>query len=1439
MSKDSARMAGFIVSGSYGMTMSCKEPRAGSQGPGADVPSSEAFEEIYELLGKLSPMRRAEALQRDLTEPERRGLESWILAGSRPSGQIEDSQHPQHPQLDGRQHGPCHAEGNPRSTATSSNERSSVGTLIQRSRVSGAASHWYFANIFLPGLHIVSRMRRDYHAALRDGEVLTGAKRFVKGALSTGHSFDEAIRTALASSLSGQSSSAAEVSNCSKMPGSKRRQARAGGAGKEPEALFLRFYAAVQLGGGFNSLLRSPCCWDLDSALAARRRLLMALDCQGQSPLAARRLRSLPHRICAEVLERLRLAHEALYVEQDSVAAAATAAARNFKRVSGALLQYRDDLWRRELRRALRRRRAAQVPAASRGPGPSWRPCTGEGVSRPWRPGGALLVCVSPGSANGLVASPALCNGGFGYTAASAPAEHVSKCPIDAEAELASGMMDRASMIEAASRSLRQQMNRSVQRPYAKGNLHDGAALDEPRSAENAQRRIRSAENQHRSISSASQEAPQSSIGTDPSASAAAGLGAFAGPSRMTDAFEQRKTRQPIPVESWGPRPPSRAGLPQKASTPLEGSLADGFVSTPCRGRWGMGGSGASSSVGRASKEREPSQGGSRPASKMAGDQARTGSKTSSDQALGAKVVGGTWASARVEPRASKTRVQRPLPAATISEANDAARSRGRERRATTQTRGTPEAGAADLGVFGRGQPPMTKSLSGVLDSGQPHGRARAMEEHGYSVMRVLGQGGGCNSRVYEVKDREGQLRVVKQLPWVADTDRENALREVRLLSSMRHPCIVPYLESFLVRSTPSLPSEDILCLVMSRCDRDLRQECLRVRLEWELNGCRDGFGRAHIAEMLILSWLAQLTWGLQHLHSRKFLHRDLKPQNVLLAQNGKRVMLADFGVAGQVEHTEDLRRSIVGTPAFMSPEMLEGRPYNSKTDQWALGCVLFEMMALEPPFAGRCDSYAAVVSAVLHAPPVQAPSGYSPPLSGTLEGLLARKPHNRPSNRELLRSDLLRDPFHDFLQSLDSLVGDRKWAKPRTSTSEPRASTGTAAAAGTAVGLARRAIPVLRQLHFAPEAASSHGPNHPVQSAVTEPFSVDQLDAASPSDSDLGSPWAKSQELSATGSSMQVGSASARTPGLPGLVEDDFGISRSPSVSAPHRATSNHTEGCSYASDFESDSGQVGAESNSSGERDLDLLEDFQEPGDSADNVSHSEHGFASTAEWRQLIAEAEALLVPLPEVQATEEAHKLRAALASSLGGEDKVDTALNFLRDRRPLGDTVEADELLLQVELLDLLGDEGILKLSAAGPARFRGASTPSSRAASRPEALADPLALGVSGCGLGDAAAWPASPQSCGGTPPTRRSGRHQSAEPMQMEDVEVEDHVLHPSFRRTDAAPPQVIVTRSNQAAQSRVNLRRSVDQRALRERDRSMPFSTSLDVDFLSLFAS
>eukprot|EP00931_Biecheleriopsis_adriatica_P088503 TRINITY_DN62808_c0_g1_i1.p1 TRINITY_DN62808_c0_g1~~TRINITY_DN62808_c0_g1_i1.p1 ORF type:complete len:493 (+),score=69.65 TRINITY_DN62808_c0_g1_i1:149-1627(+) len=324
--------------------------------------------------------------------------------------------------------------------------------------------------------------------------------------------------------------------------------------------------------------------------------------------------------------------------------------------------------------------------------------------------------------------------------------------------------VDRAAMIEAASRSLRQQIHRGGvrDRPRSKGSLHDGQAPngsgncsgqgvpEEPRAAENAQRRIRSAENQHRTVS-ASRDGPQTShtvaptpsasaldnypleddveedSGTgysniedvhkiwsqdfhqelkrplsrkkDPSASAAAGLGAFSGPARMTDAFEQRKTRQPIPVESWGPRPPSRAGLPQKGSA-ADSGLGDSFVSTPSRG------SGAGSSVGKPISKGGDQAPGSRPSSKVGGEQSRATSKAGKadgEQALGAKVVGGTWAAARAEPRVmSETR-------------------RGRERKAPNRDRGSPEVGyATDLGVFGCGtrapNQQLTKSLSGVFD---------------------------------------------------------------------------------------------------------------------------------------------------------------------------------------------------------------------------------------------------------------------------------------------------------------------------------------------------------------------------------------------------------------------------------------------------------------------------------------------------------------------------------------------------------------------------------------------------------------------------------------------------------------------------------------------------------------------------------------------------
>eukprot|EP00930_Biecheleria_cincta_P100869 TRINITY_DN9249_c0_g1_i1.p1 TRINITY_DN9249_c0_g1~~TRINITY_DN9249_c0_g1_i1.p1 ORF type:complete len:461 (+),score=77.22 TRINITY_DN9249_c0_g1_i1:119-1384(+) len=406
------------------------------------------------------------------------------------------------------------------------------------------------------------------------------------------------------------------------------------------------------------------------------------------------------------------------------------------------------------------------------------------------------------------------------------------------------------------------------------------------------------------------------------------------------------------------------------------------------------------------------------------------------------------------------------------------------------------------------------------------------MEERGYIVVRPLGHGG--QGRVYEVQDRSGSLCVLKQMPWVGEGDRERAIQEVRLLSSLRHPCIVPYWESFLARSMPSIPTEDVLCLVMSRCEHDLRHECELARDRGE-----------RFEEARAVLWLTQLCWGLQHLHARKFLHRDLKPQNVLLTAS-RRAQLADFGVAGRLEHSQDFRRSIVGTPSFMSPEMLEGRPYGFKTDQWALGCVLYEIMALKAPFA-NCEGYAAIVAAVLTSEPLRAPDGYSPALSSVLEELLARKPDSRPSNADLLGRPLLREDFRELLQQAADEVRESAAASPAES-----------------------------------------GPEE------------------------------------------------------------------------------------EYASDFESYSGSEEQEC-----------------------IKPSQSGSMGVGSWQQIYIEAEALLEPMPPLSPIDEVRKIRDVLRTNLGSDERVQEALEFLRERRPLwGDGDVLEEEILQIELVEQFGDAGL-------------------------------------------------------------------------------------------------------------------------------------------------
>ena len=102
---------------------------------------------------------------------------------------------------------------------------------------------------------------------------------------------------------------------------------------------------------------------------------------------------------------------------------------------------------------------------------------------------------------------------------------------------------------------------------------------------------------------------------------------------------------------------------------------------------------------------------------------------------------------------------------------------------------------------------------------------------------------------------------------------------------------------------------------------------------------------------MEIATLLRSVLSGVDYLHSNKLIHRDIKAANILLDENGE-AKIADFGVSAQQMTTFGNKESFIGTPFWMSPEVIAKNKYNSKTDIWSLGITAIELAEGEPPYS-------------------------------------------------------------------------------------------------------------------------------------------------------------------------------------------------------------------------------------------------------------------------------------------------------------------------------------------------------------------------------------------------------------------------------------------------------------------------------------------------------
>ena len=202
---------------------------------------------------------------------------------------------------------------------------------------------------------------------------------------------------------------------------------------------------------------------------------------------------------------------------------------------------------------------------------------------------------------------------------------------------------------------------------------------------------------------------------------------------------------------------------------------------------------------------------------------------------------------------------------------------------------------------------------------------------------KVLGT--GSFGSVYLVRRRQDNkiyaLKTVN-LEKLNKKEQENSVNEVRILASVNHPNVIGYKEAFWDDDKSSLN------IVMEFADDgDLHSKIEKMKKE---GGC--------FKESIIWSYAIQMIEGLKALHDMKIMHRDLKSANIFLVKDKHQCKIGDMNVSKVIK--EKALTTQTGTPYYASPEVWKDNPYSYKSDLWSIGCVIYELCALRPPFQGK-----------------------------------------------------------------------------------------------------------------------------------------------------------------------------------------------------------------------------------------------------------------------------------------------------------------------------------------------------------------------------------------------------------------------------------------------------------------------------------------------------
>ncbi|XP_065212760.1 serine/threonine-protein kinase 3-like [Planococcus citri] len=257
--------------------------------------------------------------------------------------------------------------------------------------------------------------------------------------------------------------------------------------------------------------------------------------------------------------------------------------------------------------------------------------------------------------------------------------------------------------------------------------------------------------------------------------------------------------------------------------------------------------------------------------------------------------------------------------------------------------------------------------------------------EEVFDIICKLGE--GSYGSVYKALHKEsGQVLAIKQVP--VDTELHEIIKEISIMQQCDSPYVVKYYGSYFKNTD--------LWIVMEYCGAGSVSDIMRLR-------------KKTLSEDEIATILSDTLKGLEYLHLRKKIHRDIKAGNILLNTEGH-AKLADFGVAGQLTDTMAKRNTVIGTPFWMAPEVIQEIGYDCVADIWSLGITALEMAEGKPPYGDIHPMRAIFMIPTKPPPSLRELDKWSPEFIDFVNRCLVKNPEERASASDMLQHDFIKN---------------------------------------------------------------------------------------------------------------------------------------------------------------------------------------------------------------------------------------------------------------------------------------------------------------------------------------------------------------------------------------------------------------------------------------------